>query len=108
MAYPYLQSCLFMTPWTVAHQAPLSMGFPGKNTGMGCLLQRIFPNPGIKSPSLVSPAMQVDSLLLNHQGSPGGLPYPYLILNMKLIISAYFIGQDLSHCPIQLKGCWDV
>ena len=27
---------LFATPWTVAHQAPLSMGFPGKNTGGGC------------------------------------------------------------------------
>ena len=26
----------FVTPWTVARQAPLSMGFPGKNTGMGC------------------------------------------------------------------------
>ena len=26
----------FVTPWTVALQAPLSMGFPGKNTGMGC------------------------------------------------------------------------
>ena len=24
------------TVWTVAHQAPLSMGFPGKNTGVGC------------------------------------------------------------------------
>ena len=44
---------LFATPWTVAHQAPLSMGFPGKNTGVGChfLLQGIFPtqgsNPGV-------------------------------------------------------------
>ena len=26
----------FVTLWTVAHQAPLSMGFPGKNTGEGC------------------------------------------------------------------------
>ena len=36
---------LFGTPWTVAHQAPLSMDFPGKNTGAGChfLLQGIFP-----------------------------------------------------------------
>ena len=25
---------LFVTPWTVTHQAPLSMGFPGTNTGM--------------------------------------------------------------------------
>ena len=27
---------LFPTPWTVAYQAPQSMGFPGKNTGVGC------------------------------------------------------------------------
>ena len=27
---------LFVTPWTVAHQVPLSKGFPGKNTGVGC------------------------------------------------------------------------
>ena len=27
-----------MTPWTVAHQSPLSVGFPGKNTGVGCHL----------------------------------------------------------------------
>ena len=31
-------------PWTVAHQAPLSMGFSGKNTGVGspALLQGVF------------------------------------------------------------------
>ena len=27
---------LFTTPWTVAYQAPLSMDFPGKSTGVGC------------------------------------------------------------------------
>ena len=27
---------LFVTPWTVAHQAALSMGFSRKNTGVGC------------------------------------------------------------------------
>ena len=26
----------FGTPWTVAHQAPLSMGFPRQETGVGC------------------------------------------------------------------------
>ena len=48
------QSCLFETPWTVAHQAPLSMGFPGKNIGVGChfLLQGIFPTQGPASPAL--------------------------------------------------------
>ena len=39
---------LFATPWTVACQAPLSMGFPRQNTGVGChfLLQGIFPTQG--------------------------------------------------------------
>ena len=27
---------LFETPWTLARQAPPSMGFPGKNTGVAC------------------------------------------------------------------------
>ena len=33
------------TPFTVARYAPLSMGFPSKNTGVGChfFLQGIFP-----------------------------------------------------------------
>ena len=36
---------LCVTLWTVAHQAPLSMGFSRQDTGMGCcaLLQAIFP-----------------------------------------------------------------
>ena len=44
---------LFATPWTAACQAPLSMGFSGNNTGVGChfLLQGIFltqgSNPGL-------------------------------------------------------------
>ena len=38
----------FATPWPAACQAPLSMNFPGKNTGVGChfLLQAIFPTQG--------------------------------------------------------------
>ena len=27
---------LLATPWTIAYQAPLSMDFPGKSTGVGC------------------------------------------------------------------------
>ena len=27
---------LFVTPWTAAYQAPLTMDFPGKSTGVGC------------------------------------------------------------------------
>ena len=39
---------LFETPWTVAHQAPLSWDSQGKNTGVGfhAFLQGIFPTQG--------------------------------------------------------------
>ena len=49
----------FATPWTVAHQTPLSLDFPGKNTGVGChaLLQGNLPNSGIEPMSLESPAL---------------------------------------------------
>ena len=38
----------FVNQWTVAHQAPLSMEFSSKNTGMSChfLFQEIFPTQG--------------------------------------------------------------
>ena len=63
---------LFLTLWTVAHQAPLSMGSPGKNTGVSCRFPPPgdLPDPGIEPTSPASPALQADSLLPSHQGSP--------------------------------------
>ena len=42
------QSCPTATPWTAAHQAPLSMGFSRQEYWSGChfLLQGIFPTQG--------------------------------------------------------------
>ena len=47
-AQPLSRVRLFAAPWTVAHQAPLCFGFPGKNTGVTChfLLQGIFLTQG--------------------------------------------------------------
>ena len=58
---------LFATPWTVALQAPLSMGFSRQEywSGLPCPLPGDLPNPGIE-PRF--PALQSDSL--HHQGSP--------------------------------------
>ena len=59
---------LFATPWTEAHQAPLSMGFSWQEYWSGLP----FPSPGdLSDPGveLVPPALQADSLPLNHQGS---------------------------------------
>ena len=60
---------LFVTPWTVARQAPLPWDFQGKNTGVGChfLLQGIFTIQGL-NPHLLH--WQVVYLPLSHQGIP--------------------------------------
>ena len=50
---------LFATLWTVAHQAPLFMGFSRQEywSGLLCPPPRDFPNPGIEPGSLMSPAL---------------------------------------------------
>ena len=50
------------TPWTVAHQAPLSMGFSRREywSGLPFLSSGDLPDPGIKPGS---PALQADDLL---------------------------------------------
>ena len=65
----YLTLC---DPMDCSHQAPLSMGFPDKNTGVGChfLLQGIFPTQGFNPCPL---PCQADSLPLTHLGSPYSL-----------------------------------
>ena len=70
----------FKTPWTVACQAPLFMGFPSKNTGLGChfLLQGTLPTQG-SDQSLLH--RQADSLPLSHKGSRKAL-YIYLLAHI--------------------------
>ena len=64
-------SCVwfFTTPWTVACQAPLPMGFSQQEycSGLPFPSPRDLPNPGMK-PSLLH--WQADSLPLSHWGSP--------------------------------------
>ena len=72
MLSPFSRVPLSVTPWTVAHQILLSLGFfcpwdsPGKNTWVGChlFLQGDLPSPG-SNPGLL--LWQVDSL---PQGPP--------------------------------------
>ena len=50
---------LFVTPWTVAHQDPLSRGFSRQEywSGMPFAPKEDLPDPQIKPASLVSPAL---------------------------------------------------
>ena len=61
----------FVTLWTIAYQAPLSMGFPRQEYRITLpflfLLQRIFPTQELNLSLL---HWETDSLPLSHQGSP--------------------------------------
>ena len=59
---------LFATPWTVAYQAPLFMGFSRQEYWSGLP----FPSPGdLPDPGIEpgSPALEADSLTSEPQGS---------------------------------------
>ena len=60
---------VFVTPWTVALQAPLSLGFSRQEywSELPCPLTGDLPKPGIKPRS---PALQVDSLPSEPPGKP--------------------------------------
>ena len=77
MHITYLSMCvqslssvrLFVTPWTVARHAPLSMRFPGQEywSGLPYPPSGDIPNPEIKPRS---PTVQVDSLPAEPPGKP--------------------------------------
>ena len=60
---------LFATPWTVAYQAPLSMGFSRQEywSGLPCPSPWDLPNPRIE---LRSPTLRADSLPVEPPGRP--------------------------------------
>ena len=63
---------LFVTPWTVACQASLPMGFSRQNCWSSCHfpLQGIFPTQGLNPCVLRLLHWQADSFPLHHLGSP--------------------------------------
>ena len=62
----------FETPWTVAHQAPLSMEFSRQEywSGQSFRSPEDLPNTGIKFASPVFSALRADSLPFEPPGSP--------------------------------------
>ena len=61
---------LFSTPWTVTHEAPLSMEFSRQEywNRLPFLSPGDLPDPGVKPRS---PELQADSLLSEPPGKPG-------------------------------------
>ena len=94
---------LFATLWTVACQAPLSMEFFRHDywSGLPFPSPGDLPTPGTEPKSPVSPALQVDSLPLSHQGSPDFSTYGksvHVCTNMDFSVHVYF---TLSQHPFE-------
>ena len=81
-----------VTPWTVAHQSPLSVEFSRQEywSGLLCPPSGHLPDPGIEQGS---PAWQVDSLPLSHLGNPD---LGHRNINMKETDS---VNNDALHLP---------
>ena len=75
---------LFVTPWTVVHQAPLSVGFSRQEYwgGLPCPPPGDLPRPGIEPAALTSPALAGRFLTT-------GVTWEALPLSVCVLISSY-------------------
>ena len=83
-----------MTSWTVAHQAPLSMGFSRQDYwgGLPCPFPRDLPDPGIEPMSPVYPDWQMGSLPL----APPGEAYSHHLI----IFNNYMFPPNINAYPL--------
>ena len=93
-----VKSCpTLANPGTIACQGPLSWGFPGKNTGVGChsLLQGIFPTQGSNLGFL---HCRQTLYCLSHRESPSDLAVLLLVM-LPRDLKTYV---HLKICPLML------
>ena len=84
---------LFETPWTVAHQAPPSMGFSRQEywSGLPFPSPGNLPNPGIEPRSL---ALQADALTSEPPGKQGLTKYIQSLERKKIFHLEYYTQHD--------------
>ena len=100
---------LFVTPWTAAHQAPLSL----RLSRQGFWSRLSFPSPGdLPNPRIKSrsPELQADSLLSESPGKPHTAPlkfvfydpYDWIIFKERLYIFKISNSYHLILCSVGL------
>ena len=92
---------LFATLWTVAHHAPLSMGFSRQEywSGLPFPSPGDLPDPGIKPRS---PALQADALTSEPPGKPPGNPPPELPCYSRTFLALHTQCCWLAALPLDL------
>ena len=105
------QSCpILATPWTIACQAPLFMGFPRQEyqNGLPFPPPGDLSNPGIKPSSPVSPVLEAESLAAEPPGKP--LLQDYVLAKTKLkrllgcILEIFLNASPLDNNQNKLTG----
>ena len=86
---------VFLTPWTVALQASLSMGFFRQEywSGLPCLPPRDLPDPGIEPVSLTSPTLAGESFTT--RATWEALTHPYTFSNVPVITCQSCVVSEL-------------
>ena len=99
---------LFATPWTVAHQAPPSMGFSRQEywSGLPFPSPGDLPDPGIKP---MSPALEADALTSEPPRKPNSDKWIYFfsltnIYRILIICPALFKAKMINMCFLSLSG----
>ena len=89
-----------MTSWTVAHQAPLSMGFSRQEYWSGaCPPPGDLPDPGIEHLSLMPPALAGGFFFFFSLLEPPGKPQLYLMASQSQ-------DEEAEKCQHQLLSAW--
>ena len=109
----------FGTPWTVAPQAPVSMGFSRQEycNGLPCPSPEDLPNPGTEPTSLMSPALarvlfttsatwegQTFSRFLNRNQRPLGGVTGYTSEGLKPLLRRECMEKQER--ALKCLGCW--
>ena len=87
-----------MIPWTAAHQAPLSVGFPKQESWSGLPFPPPgdLPNPGIESVSLMFPALAGGFLITEPLGKPHYIQTINAGENVEEGESSYTVGGNVN------------
>ena len=89
---------LFSTPWTIARQAPLSMGFSKQEywSGLPCPPPGDIPDPGIKPMSLMFPALAGRFFTTSTTGKPNKPFAVHLLSRVQHFTIPWSIGRQAA------------
>ena len=102
----------FATPCTVAHQAPLPMGFPRQEYWSGVSLPPAgdLPDPGIEVAPLASPALAGGFFITMPPGKSHSATYPLFTVEIKFCLKLAMVQQlylfRLSFLFVNQKLFW--